>query len=368
MEELECEGPFQEGRALVSRQLRVAFVGMKRAPPDMPPGYWPTFVQFHLELPYYYAKHSACEVVLTTVEPVEYSEQFDSGGSIRCMTEWDYRECAHGGKFDVIVHWRRWFDDLYDHLARNVILSQDHSYGPEWLADVRGACNEAQALDGILVFPTWHKENTARELAGILPPERLYEGMTLGVDTSVYYPGRKDPFHLLWASDPGRGLERLINPFLRLWQRDRRFHLTVTYPDYVKPESVARFSGFLNHPGVQHRPSVRNGPLLWDLFNDSAILPYSSNFPEPSSRCHRQAMAAGSLVVYPPNMGTPSCLIENGLTGVVEDPDLWPDVVYEMVRTERWREIGHNARQFAISEDWSVQAKRFHSFFSEGLQ
>lgn len=342
--------------------LKVAFVGMKRAPSDMPEGYWPTFVRYHLELPYYYAQGAPINVTLVTTGRVEYAEQFPSGGSIRCITESDY--LTDETDYDVVVHWRKWSDDLYDPWARNIILSQDHSYGPEWLADVQDAA-QGERLEGILVFPTWHKENTSKELAGILPANRLYEGMTLGVDTEVYYPNGKDPFHLLWASDPGRGLESLINPFLRLWQKDRRFHLTVTYPDYVKPESVARFTPFFKHPAVRHMPSVRNGPALWDLFNTAGFLPYSSTFPEPSSRCHRQAMAAGAVVLYPPNMGTPSHLIESGLTGIVESVDRWPDVILSIMAEERRDEIGHNARTYAISENWRVQARRFHDFFDK---
>ncbi len=355
----------------MTRPLYTAFVGMKRAPSSLPEGYWQTFVRFHLELPWYYAKHADVRVHLTTVEPVEYSEDFrgSKGGTISTLTEGQFLDQGYKethNPYDVVVHWRRWFEDLYVPGARNVVLTQDHSYGDQWKGEV-GRAFHAGKLDGILVFPTWHKENTARELEGLVPADRLYEGMTLGVDTEVYQPNNKDPFSLLWASDPGRGLDSLVNPFLRLWQKDRRYTLTVTYPDYVKPESVNRFSHFLKHPGVRHLPSVRNGGQLWDLFNSSGILPYSSTFPEPSSRCHRQAMAAGCMVLYPPGMGTPSRLIENNLTGIVEQPDLWPEVIGTMVSSGRWEEIGKNARTYAISENWAVQANRFYSFFTKGL-
>lgn len=333
----------------------------------MPAGYWPTFVRYHLELPWYYARHAPIDVDIVHPEPIDYFEDFLhlGGGSVRCISEREWLETE--GQYDAIVHWRRWFDSLSDPFSRNVILSQDHSYGSEWKSEVAHAVDQ-EALDGVLVFPTWHRENVARELRGIVPESCLYEGLTLGVDTDVYLPMEKDPYHLLWASDPGRGLEALINPFLRLWSKDRRFHLTVTYPDYVRPESVARFSSFLSHPGVRHLPGVRNGPRLWDLFNTSGVLPYSSTFLEPSSRCHRQAMAAGCLVLYPPNMGSPSRLIEDGLTGVVADPSEWPDAIGTLVSSGRWQEFGQNARTFTLTENWAVQARRFYSFFTEGKQ
>ncbi len=344
---------------------------MRREPSTLPADYFETFVRFHLELPWYYARHADVRVHLTTTEPVNYSEDFRGlgGGTISTLTEGQFldpffKEGHH--PYDVVIHWRRWYDELYVPGARNVVLTQDHSYSDQWKGDV-GRAFQSGRLEGILVFPTWHFENVAKELEGLIPADRLYAGMTLGVDTDVYYPNNKNPYSLLWASDPGRGLESLIHPFLRLWSMNRKFTLTVTYPDYVKPESVARFGHFLKHPGVRHLPSVRNGPQLWDLFNEAGILPYSSTFPEPSSRCHRQAMAAGCMVLYPPGMGTPSRLIEHNLTGIVEHPDVWPEIINSAVSSGRWEELGNNARSFAVTENWAVQARRFFSFFSKGL-
>jgi hypothetical protein len=351
------------------KPLYAAFVGMRRDPSSLPADYFSTFVRFHLELPWYYANNENVRVHLTTTEPVDYREDFRPAGkgTISTLTEDQfmdpfYKEQHH--PYDVVVHWRKWFDELYVPGARNVILTQDHSFSEKWKSDVKNAY-ESGKLEGILVFPTWHRENTAKELSGMVPLNRLYAGMTLGVDTDIYRPHIKNPYSLLWASDPGRGLDNLIHPFLKLWSMNRKFTLTVTYPDYVKPESIARFSHFLKHPGVRHLTGVRNGPRLWDLFNESGILPYSSTFPEPSSRCHRQAMAAGCMVLYPPNMGTPSHLIENGLTGIVEIPEMWPEIINSAVSSGRWEELGNNARSFAISENWAVQANRFYSFFSK---
>ena len=351
------------------KNIKVAFVGMKRAPSSVPDGYWPTFVQFHLELPYYYSRYSNVDVDLTTTESIDYSQDFSfiGGGSIRCITEGqfldpDFDELSQ--PYDVVIHWRKWFSEFYIPGARNVILCQDHSFSDKWKCDVEAAFSSGR-LDGILVFPTWHKENTAKELNGIVDANHLYEGMTLGVDTSVYRPMVKDPFHLLWASDPGRGLGELIPVFLRLWAMDKRFKLTVTYPDYVKQDAVIPYQQFLQHPAVKHEPSLRNGSKLWNLFNTSGILPYSSTFPEPSSRCHRQAMAAASLVLYPPNMGTPSCLLDDGVNAIVRPIPLWPEIILDHVKSGKWKEIGCNARTFATSENWQMQAKRFSSFFSK---
>jgi hypothetical protein len=333
----------------------------------MPLGYWPTFLRYHCELPAYYAQHAPIDVTFVMVDKHSHEGRFPSGGSVRCITEEEYlTDHSLGKPYDVVVHWRKWFAGLYCPDARNVILSQDHSYSQSWIDDVTVA-NGHGLLDGILVFPTWHRENTMDELRGHINPEQLYEGMTLGVDTDIYTPGDKDPYHLLWASDPGRGLEKLISPFLQLWAKDRRYHLTVTYPDYVKPEVVSKYASFLRHPAVNHKPSVRNGQELWDIFNTAAFLPYSSTFPEPSSRCHRQMQAAGGVVLYPPGMGTPSHLIDNGVTGIVSHPDNWAKQIGDMVEDGSWKTIGTNARAYAVSENWSVQAQRFYNFFSKDM-
>lgn len=344
--------------------MRVAFVGVKRPPSDLPSlDYLETFIRFHLELPWYYAHYSRCDVTLTFVEEVEYERNFNfiGGGSIRAIHESRLRE----QQYDVVVHWRKWYPDLYCDEATNVILSQDHSYSDEWKATVRFAYDNAQ-LDGILVFPMWHRDRVAAELVGCVDQDILITNLTLGVDSKLYAPSaRKNPYHLLWASDPGRGLAELIPVFLELWSRERRFRLTVTYPDYVKSDALTRYASFLNHPAVTHFPSLRNGPELFDLFNSSGVLPYTSTFPEPSSRCHRQAMSAGSMVLYPPRMGTPSDLLEDGVTGIVQPIPYWADLIVDNIRTGRWNELGQNARAFAVSEDWSVQARRFFEYFSE---
>lgn len=343
--------------------MKVAFVGVKRPPSDLPSAdYLDMFIRFHLELPWYYARYSKCDVTLTMIEPVSYSYDFMhvGGGSIKVIQEHEL-----GDDFDVIVHWRKWYPELYRDQAVNVILSQDHSYGDVWKSLVQHAYENGH-LDGILVFPTWHRTRVASELNGIIPDDILIDGLTLGVDPSIYKPNDvKDPFHLLWASDPGRGLDELILVFMKLWAQDRRFKLTVTYPDYVKPENVARYSMFFNHPAVTHYPNLRNGEDLWRLFNTAGILPYTSTFPEPSSRCHRQAMCAGSMVLYPPNMGTPSQLIEDGLTGIVQPTPWWPDIIVDAVKSGKWRELGANARSYAVSESWAVQATRFYNHFHQ---
>lgn len=355
----------------MTRPLYVAFVGMKRAPSSVADGYWPSFVKCHLELPWYYARYSDCRVHLTTTEPVEYSESFQDqgGGTISTLSEGQFldpffKEDHH--PYDLVIHWRKWHEDLYVPGARNVVVLQDHSYGEQWKKDVIGAYQSGK-MEGFLCFPTWHKENTIRELGGAIPAEKMYDNLTMGVDTTIFYPNNKDPFQMLWASDLGRGLDNLINPFLRLWAKDRRFTLNVVYPDYVKPEMVARFSHFLKHPGVRHLGCVPNGQALWDLFNRCGILPYASTFPEPFSRAVRQAMSAGSMVLYPPEMGCPSRVIENNLTGIIEQPEHWPDIISSFVSSGRWEEIGKNARTYAISESWPVYAKRFHSFFTKDL-
>lgn len=332
-------------------------MGVKRKYQELAPEYRDMFNKYHLEMPYYYAREGRNNVTITTVDYNRMPLRFDSG-FVECQTEEDYKK--EGRKFDVIVHWRKWFPELYKPDTLNVIMSQDHSFGAEWKQDVKQAVNLNQ-LYGILCFPTWHKRNMQNETG--IPEERLLTGVTFGVDTEIYKPATvKDPYHMLWASDPGRGLESAIDLTLRLFQKDKRFRLNICYPDYVKhPRHI-------QHPSLIWHGCVQNGQKLWDLFNMCGVLPYTSSFMEPSSRAHRQAQAAGSLVLYPPNMGSPSELIENGVTGIVAPITSWPDRIFDLIKSGEWERIGKQSREFAVSQNWQVQADNFNALINKILQ
>jgi len=149
---------------------------------------------------------------------------------------------------------------------------------------------------------------------------------------------------------------------IQLWQKDKRFKLHVCYPDYVK--SNFNFS----HPAIVIHKNIENGPALWNLFNETGILPYTSTFKEPSSRAHRQAMAAGSFVLYPPDMGTPSDLIQSGKTGIVSNPKYWTQTILDHVQNGSWEQIGIRAREYAISENWNVQSLRFNTLIKNIME
>lgn len=333
--------------------MKIIFVGVKRKYQELDSSYRNSFTRYHLELPAYFSDHPGNQVYVTTVD---YRAD-DQNGKLFHITEEDSKRTSE--RFDVAVHWRKWFDDLYRGEAINVINCQDHSFSSEWKANVVRAFERGR-LYGIMCFPRWHKENLFNELEGKIPYDRLLDGMTLGVDTNIYKPAvDKDPHQMLWASDPGRGLGQALQLAVRLHSADRRFRLHICRPDYASPINVS-------HPAVVVHDNVPNGPKLWDLFNHSGILPYTSNFREPSSRSHRQAMAAGALVLYPPGMGTPSDLIRDGRDGFVRDIQEWPQLIMDAVTNGTWRTIGENARFLAYSERWEVQAQRFTHFF-QGL-
>lgn len=329
---------------------------MGRSPSTFKKEYTYNFVKYHLELPYYYQRYSDSEVTLTFItDPLDYLEDKEDCKDLFLCSEREFISIEE--KFDVVIHWRKWFEHLYRPEAINVILSQDHSYGQEWKNTVISAY-KSKKLAGILVFPFWHKENTYRELSGEMSKDHLFENMTLGVDTEIYYPEKRDPHQLLWASDPGRGLDRLIPIFLQLRQKGP-YELNITWPDYVKKEDLIKYSGFFKMPGVNIIGQVPNDEKLWKLFRDCGILPYTSTFPEPSSRCHRQAMACGSLVLYPSNMGTPSDLLRTLDAGIVSEPETWASTIDQMVKDNSWYNKGNQAAFIAKCENWEVQAKRF---------
>lgn len=348
--------------------MRIAFVGIEKNWKDLEDkDYTNKFVKYHLELPWYFAEFGGNDVwvvsefdLLTTRRVWTNScwnkpLSFPSGGSIRCIRPMEFK--LRSEFIDVVVHWRKWFDEFYRD-GKNVINSQDHSYSQEWLNTVRRA-DEDNKLDGILCFPKWHEENLKREIH-FLDDKKFISGLTLGVDTEIYCPKRpKNKFDLLWASDPGRGINGVIELIIKLFQRDKRFKLHICWPDY--------HSGNMNisHPAIQFHKNLDNGPALWDLFNTCGFLPYTSTFREPSSRAHRQAMAAGCVVLYPENMGTPSDLITNGVDGIVGGSiDDWVEKIIEYANDDETYELmSMNARALAFHENWEVQAKRFNEYF-----
>ena len=338
--------------------MKIAFVGVKRKYQELAPEYRDFFNQYHLELPYYFARDGRNKVLISTIDYEDEGISFDGGGYLVCSTE-DVVQRPHE-EFDVVVHWRKWFPELYRPEAINVINCQDHSFSAEWQAGASQAFKEGK-LYGILCFPHWHKKNLLRECPW-LPEDRTLDGVTLGVDTDIYRPvEQKNPREMLWASDPGRGLQGALQLALQLFQRDRGFRLHVCYPDYCPPIQK------ISHPAIVWQGNVPNGPRLWDLFNWCGTLPYTCTFMEPSSRAHRQAQAAGSMVLYPPGMGTPSDLIRENGGGIVAPINEWVDTILENVNSGAWQTYGQKAREVAVSENWAVQAQRFNRLF-EGIK
>ncbi len=343
--------------------MRVAFVGVKKDWDALrAEGYLESFIKYHLELPWYYAKFGANAVDIYTENSFDEDNAiyvFGTGGSYTLID--GTKKFPEG--YDVVIHWRKWFSDFYDPNAINVINSQDHSYSSEWMSNVFRA-DEGGKLHGIMCFPTWHEENLRGELPGL----RLISGLTLGVDTDIYKPTEKDPFSLLWASDPGRGLWGVIPVINDLYRRDQRYKLHVCWPDYVSNSGM--YESLKMHPAIVFHKNLKNGPELWNLFNTSAFLPYTSQFKEPSSRAHRQAQAAGQFVFYPPDMGSPSYLIDHSTTGWVCSPDSWSSIIDRTVTNwddYKIQSMSKRARQLAINENWEVQARRFNKYF-QGLR
>lgn len=345
--------------------MKVAFVGVKRKYQELRSDYIYNFNRYHLELPFYFARDGKNDVTITTVDMNVEAKYFQVIGDglkhpkfLEMKMENEFTSSKEN--FDVVIHWRKWFPELYRPEALNLINCQDHSFSPEWKQATRQAMNEGK-LYGILCFPQWHKRNLHEETG--IPLDRLLDGVTLGVDTDIYRPALvKDPYQMLWASDPGRGLMGAIQLAIELYQTDRRFLLNVCYPDYVKGMNS------ISHPAIRFHRNLDNGPKLWELFNGSGILPYTSTFKEPSSRAHRQAQAAGSMVLYPPGMGTPSDIIEDGKNGIVAPVGRWKDLILQHVEKGSWKTLGEGGRSLALSESWAVQAERFNSLMGKLLK
>lgn len=339
--------------------MNIAFVGIEKDWDKLEKeNYVFEFIKYHLELPWYYSVYGNNDVDIVSNTDSIYTFE-ENSNCVQVINKNEYSHRNKYKKYDVVVHWRKWIDDCYSFNAINVINSQDHSYSKEWLRNVEQASSH-EKLHGILCFPTWHVRNLAHEMRDLSSKPRLLPGVTLGVDTGVYIPDRvKNPYDLLWASDPGRGLQSALEISGKLHMIDKRFKLHVCWPDYVDHCGI-------NYPWVELHKNLKNGEELWRLFNKSGFLLYTSSFKEPSSRVHRQAMSAGCVVLYPPDRGTPSELLTNQLDGVVCHPSNWIQIIYNLSQNEnKYKSISENARYHALRENWKVQALRFNNLFWE---
>jgi glycosyltransferase involved in cell wall biosynthesis len=327
--------------------VKIAFVGIKRDYSKLDPEYVNSFNKYHLEMPWYYAELGGNDVVVTTTNYWGDTTVFPSGGRFQNITEKDFFD----RKFDVVVHWRSWFPEFYQKESRNFMHTCDHSYSLEWRQSVQDAYYSKKLL-GIFCHEGWHRDQLSHELSFSL--QSFLTGFMQGVDTEIFKPSEhKSPHQMLWASDLGRGFDGALELAINLWSRDKRFELNACHPDYTPQR-------WMYHPAVKFKGFMKNGPELWNLFNTAGIFPYTSTFPEPSSRAYRQAQAAGCMVLYPPNMGSPSGYIRNGVDGIVAPVSEWKDIILRNVDSGEWREIGKRAREFALSENWDVQTKRFN--------
>jgi hypothetical protein len=338
--------------------VKIAFVGVKRDYQKLGAGYVRMFNKYHLEIPFYYAELGGNDVTVTTTNYIGASEEFLSGGKFRNDAELSYMGGHDHHRYDVVVHWRKFFPELYHKDAINVLHTCDHTYPEDWKRDVRAALSSGK-LKKIICYKGWHANQVGVEL-GLDPSQCLNlieTELTFGVDPEIYHPSpSKDPHAMLWSSDPGRGLIGAVQLAVKLHARDRRFKLHVCHPDYTNMSPIV-------HPSIVWHGNVSNGPELWKLFNETGILPYSSTFQEPSSRAARQAQAAGSLVLYPPGMGTPSEYVRDMETGVMRPVNQWIDKIVELVGTPAASQICRNAVDQAVSESWQVQAERFNQRF-----
>jgi hypothetical protein len=342
--------------------VKVAFVGVKRDYSQLSTEYVRMFNKYHLEIPFYYAELGGNDVTVTTTNYTGEPELFSSGGSFRNEAEQSYLGGHDHHRYDVIVHWRKFFPELYHKEAINVLHTCDHSYDPKWKQDVIEALQTGK-LRKVICYKGWHLNNMAGEL-GLDPVQVqswLTDELTFGVDPEIYKPApNKDRYSMLWSSDPGRGMTGAVQLAVSLFQRDQRFRLHICHPDYVKAQPI-------RHPAIVWHGNVNNGPELWKLFNETGILPYTSTFREPSSRAARQSQCAGSLTLYPPNMGTPSEYVRDMDTGVMRPMSQWADKIVEIVSGPEYDRITSRAREQALSESWAVQADRFNKKFQTML-
>lgn len=120
-------------------------------------------------------------------------------------------------------------------------------------------------------------------------------------------PSLRDPFRLIWASSPDRGLEALLHIFRRAREYEPRLQLRVAYgfdnwdkviaknpggvQDRMKKRILSLFS-----PGVQWLGRLPQ-PDLWNEFGQAGIWCYPTTFEETSCIACMEAQALGAIPI-----------------------------------------------------------------------
>jgi len=219
--------------------------------------------------------------------------------------------------------------------------------------DIGAVSSERLAGTTIIALSDWQMAH----LREVYPGARIVKSGNGIVPSRFDQKVKREPYHLIWASSPDRGLE----PILREWPKIRaefpKATLSVFYGSdlarKVRPQAMERIDKLLQQPGIEVRGRVDQTTLAREYLR-SDVLVYQSVLPEGSlfheTYCIMvvEAQAAGCV----PITHSHGALSETNATGIQTD-DVWAALrrFWKMPKAERER-MRERGRVWAREQTW----------------
>ncbi len=204
------------------------------------------------------------------------------------------------------------------------------------------------------------------------------------------HPGNLGPFSkkrktILFASNPARGLKPLVKIFSNLIKKDPEFVLHACVPERArgykfKTEPNSLLSRLLRRRDPKNSLLYNYGACdnlcyhsylppyqqeHWQLFKMCEYLVYPSTFTEPSSRVVTHARGAGCVILYPPDMGSPSDFLTHNVDAIVTKPEKMIDqILYLEEHPDAKAKLVANSIEAASRYTFENQVKSFTNYLT----
>lgn len=225
--------------------------------------------------------------------------------------------------------------------------------------------NEERAakIDKVLAYCQWHGRHMTRHLGKLVRDKIVVTSNGLKTDLlrqveARCVPGR-DPYRLMFASSPDRGLVQLLQIFRRAREFEPKLNLHIFYGvDNIKKllkfnPRFGRYRGFLDElkagldqPNVTWHGRVSQVELYREWLK-TGLWVYPTNFTETSCITCMEAQALGAVPIFSPR----AALAENVIGGVPIEGDPADDSTGATVRDRFVNEIVRLTWHPVIQED-----------------
>ena len=224
-------------------------------------------------------------------------------GEYETVGYWDPERLKPREKCDLFVSWRQPKALLDLECPKAILWCHDLNYGPEVSKFIQTWASTPGAV--VCGVSAWHAEMLKKYYD--LPRADFVPN---GVDISLFGDDapKKEPFQLVYASSPDRGLDRLVRLWPRLKKREPGLSLKIAYGwnnidkmIAMGRQDLAEFKDKLLKMTAMDESIQWLGRLnkqeVANLYRESAVWAYPTSFLEVSCISAMEAMAGGAVPV-----------------------------------------------------------------------